>query len=173
MIGETPDMEFIDDQVAHGAAGLWHGAPVENIPDDTGVITPGLFHAPQTLTGYGTGIRIKQDGIGVESQPVFRFIRAVDLVGVFEFLDIQPEYDHGIDIPYLIGFGKRKPGIGNRCVPVEEQERAGGAVMGVDGKVHAHREHHGSMHIKKSGADGKAFDFGHGCQGHIELRNIL
>ncbi len=164
MVGEAPDMEFINNQVAHGTGGLGHVPPVEHIPYDTGVVTAGFYAAPEPLACHRAGIWIQQNGVAVESQTVFRFIGAVDLIGVFKFFNIQAEYDHGIDIPDFVGFRKGKAGIGGMGVSMEEKERAGSAVMGVDGEIDTNGEHHGSVYIEKARTDQKTFYLGCGHQ---------
>ncbi len=58
MEGEAPDMQLIDDQVAHGAGGLGHGAPVEDVLYDTGMIAAGFAAAPNPGAGHGFGVRV-------------------------------------------------------------------------------------------------------------------
>ena len=173
MVGEAAHMELIDDQVAHGAGGLRRIAPVEAVLDDTGVVTAALAVAPDPLAGDEAGVRIQEHGMGIEQKPVLRLIGPVYLVGILEILNVQPEDDHGIHIPYLIGLRKGQPRIRGGSVPVEEEQGTGGPVMGVDGEVHAHGERHGPVHVKEAGTDGKALDFVHGRQGRIQGRVIF
>ena len=154
-------MQFVDDQVAHCACRLRHFSPVKDIPDYTCVVSAQLPIPPEPLTGNGPCIRIQQDGIAVKDQSVFRFIGAVNLIGIFKFLNIKSKHNHRIDIPDFIGIGKGKPGIGLYGIPVKKKESTGGSVMGVNRKIYAYRQHHGAMYIKQPGPYRKSFNFCH------------
>ncbi len=56
---------------------------------------------------------------------------------------------------------------------MEEEEGAGGSVVGVDRKVHSHGKHHGSMYVKKSGTDRESFYLRHGLQRYVQFRDIF
>ena len=54
--------------------------------------------APDALAGYGFCVRIQQIFFRIEYKAVFRVEWTVYAVGVFEFLNVELEYDHGIDV---------------------------------------------------------------------------
>ena len=45
----------------------------------------------------------------IKYKPFFRYIWSVYTISIFKFLNIQTEYDHGIDIPDFVGVRKRIP----------------------------------------------------------------
>ena len=101
MLCESPDMKLIDNQITHFIEGIRSIAPVKIVLDHPGMIQPILLLAlsPDTLSCHCPGIRIQKHMLFVKQQPFLRIPGAVQPVGILKFLYIQPEYNHGIDLP--------------------------------------------------------------------------
>ena len=108
MIGETADVKFIDDKVAHFSFGLRHVAPVKCIIYNPGMVGPDLLLSPDTLAGNSFCVRIQENIIFVEKHAVGRIVRAVHPVGIFKIFDVDAEDNHRIHITDLVFFRKRK-----------------------------------------------------------------
>ena len=114
VLGKASDMGFIDHQVFHGNAGMVCGAPVKVASYYAGAVSAVIIRivSPVALTGYGLGIGIQKDSLGVKTVS-FLFIKgAVQPVGIFHIRNVQVKYDHGIDAADLVIFRKFQDSVG-------------------------------------------------------------
>ena len=158
--GKSADMELIDYQIFHRDRLTSFQAPVKVVLYDprTVAVMGIILASPLALSGDCAGIGIQQDFRLVEPQPFFLVIGTVQPVGIFEFFDIQSEYDHGIDKADLVIIGKFQSSKRLFCIAVEEQKFTGRCSMRLDRKIDAARDHGGSEEPEESGADLKAGD---------------
>ena len=97
-------MKFVDYKIFHGNRFTPFQSPVKIVLYDPGpvAVLRIVFAAPLALPGDRTGIRIQKNFVFVKPKSFFLVIGTVQPVGIFKFLDIQTEYDHGIDETDLV-----------------------------------------------------------------------
>ena len=152
---EAPYMHFIDDEVFHGDLTGTLPAPVEiGTHDSCPVSVPGIvLMSPFALSCHCPGVRVQEKLGGVEAEPLFLVIGTVHPVCVFEFPDIQTEYDHGVHKadPVVVREFKLRERLFRPAV--EEEQFYGFRPVGLDGEVHTARDDRGPEIPEKSGTD--------------------
>ena len=166
VLGEAPDVEFVDHQVLHGDKRGLQVAPVKVVLHYPGlvVLPPGGAAAPLALTGDGLGVGVQEVLAFVKDFALFRLIGSVYPVGVLKILNVQLEDDHGVDVADAVVLGEGQHGEGRLLLPVKQQQLNGGGPVGVDREIHAAGDGGGPVDLIKPGTDGKAVDIVQGNQ---------
>ena len=124
MHSESTHVKFIYDKVVHGNERILVSAPVKVVAHDTCLVKciRSRLLSPLALSGHGFCIRIEQDSVPVKYQSLFRCIRTVNVIAIFEVLDVETKYDHGIDITYAVGFREFQSSVRSVLFSVEQKE---------------------------------------------------
>ena len=134
--GKSPDMHLVDDQFFHWNLGPYFRAPVEIVPHHPGPVSViADLPSPGTLSGHCLGVRIQKNILLVKEEALLWIIRPIQPVCIFEFLHIQAEYHHGIDISNLIIVWKWNHRIRLGLLPVIEEQLAGSCPLGLHRKA--------------------------------------
>ena len=148
-------MHLVDNEVFHGDLAGALPPPVKiGAHDPRPVSVPGVvFMPPEALACHCPGVRVQEQLGGVKAESLFLIIRTVYAVSIFEFPDIQTEYDHGVHKadPVVVREFKLRERLFRPAV--EEEQFYGFRPVGLDGKVHTARNDRGPEIPEKSGTD--------------------
>ena len=120
------------------------------------MLAPGGGVPPLALARHRLGVGVQQVLAFVEHQPLLGVVGAVHPVGVLEFLNVQLEHDHGVDITDAVVLGEGEHGEGLVLFPMKEEQLDGGGPVGVYGEVDAAGDGGGAVAVVEAGADVEA-----------------